>query len=373
MRAITWVIKSSKLCNLRCRYCYEMENLASEERIEAHLFPVLFSRIREISCNFDARPKICWHGGEPLLLPKEYYLEAFRCAARVFQGSQIPKNVVQTNLTLLDDTRLSLLKLFDHVSVSLDVAGGLRTNLAGRDSQAEVLKNLAIIEKHGIKFGAIAVLNQHNLNELDKVFTFFNQARIHFRVLPYYRQHNSAQAAEHSISACDLTKAYRRLVDLWFTEGSGIIIKPIDEFIQAAISYTLSQRGVPVPNNRYKKDDREVVYVIDTSGAVYSVADTYDPKYCHGNLFTDSSEAIVNSPGRRRAIDEAKRRQEMTCQTCAFWGNCSGFPMGEATPIQRYSEYGRIECAVVKNVIEYVCTWLAEVPSLVDLLQPHAV
>lgn len=33
MWTMSWTVKVSKLCNLRCRYCYEWEGLANPARI----------------------------------------------------------------------------------------------------------------------------------------------------------------------------------------------------------------------------------------------------------------------------------------------------------------------------------------------------
>ena len=52
------------------------------------------------------RVQFVWHGGEPLLLPPEYFWRTFEAQRKVF-GYDLPlRNVVQTNLTVLDDARL---------------------------------------------------------------------------------------------------------------------------------------------------------------------------------------------------------------------------------------------------------------------------
>jgi uncharacterized protein len=73
------VVKSSKLCNLRCRYCYEWNELGNRERLSLEGWERLLVMIREYHQKRAAELRapfqscIVWHGGEPMLLPLSYY------------------------------------------------------------------------------------------------------------------------------------------------------------------------------------------------------------------------------------------------------------------------------------------------------------
>lgn len=347
---LTWVIKASKLCNLRCKYCYEFDSLADPRRIPADRLRTLFTKIRDISATFQARPKICWHGGEPLLLPPEFYYQALAIQEEVFGGGDyLPPNVVQTNLTRLSSSTLALLRRFSHISISLDLFGGLRRDARDADSQQLVLENMSALANAGIGFGAITVLTSANLPYITKIFEFFNSAGIGFRVLPFYRSASKEQIEEYALSHEQIVSAFTALVDLWLMFSNGISIQPIDEYIRAAALAT-AQTTRPFT---YNKRQLEHVYVVDTNGDLYSVADTYDRRYCHGNLFDDSVTALIASPNRSRAIAETERRMAGTCDSCDFFGYCSGWAMGEATPIERRLHNDDYVCAIAKPTIEY--------------------
>src|SRR5262249_37826455 len=145
----------------------------------------------------------------------------------------LPTNIVQTNLTLIAPRTLELLKRFTHVSFSLDLFGGLRITSSGKDIQSTILKNLSLVVNSGIRCGAIVVLTKYNLPRIDEIFNFFNHARLSFRVLPFYRSANSQQIDEYALAHQEIVSAYSRLIDLWFSKGSGITIKPIDDYIAA--------------------------------------------------------------------------------------------------------------------------------------------
>jgi len=70
---VEWVVKISKLCNLRCTYCYEFPFLADRTRMRLEDLRIMFRHIAEF---YAARPKrmdLVWHGGEPLLIEPTYY------------------------------------------------------------------------------------------------------------------------------------------------------------------------------------------------------------------------------------------------------------------------------------------------------------
>ena len=102
MNEIVFVIKVSKFCNLRCAYCYEHRELHVRDRMSFETLQRLFAGVDAFGDYLTALgipPKFSfvWHGGEPLLLPPEYYR-----AMTALQAEHIRKypyrNSVQTNL-----------------------------------------------------------------------------------------------------------------------------------------------------------------------------------------------------------------------------------------------------------------------------------
>src|SRR5882672_2215750 len=73
-RAPQFVIKVSKYCNLRCDYCYEFLDLADKARMSLETVRKIFENIGaavgELSLS---HAEFVWHGGEPFLVPAEFY------------------------------------------------------------------------------------------------------------------------------------------------------------------------------------------------------------------------------------------------------------------------------------------------------------
>ena len=86
----------------------------------------------------------------------------------VLHGKVSYVNSVQTNLTVLDDERIRLLRDgFHQVGVSMDLYGGLRVNTQGRDLQDRILSNMDRLRDAGVWFGRITVLHRGNVDRID--------------------------------------------------------------------------------------------------------------------------------------------------------------------------------------------------------------
>ena len=95
-------MKVTKYCNLRCDYCYEFPHLGDKSRMRLEQLRLLFETIKRSIAELAVEDiNFIWHGGEPLLVPLEFYEQLALIEKDVF-GSQFScKNTIQTNLTVL--------------------------------------------------------------------------------------------------------------------------------------------------------------------------------------------------------------------------------------------------------------------------------
>src|SRR5258708_31826009 len=111
MRKMQWEVKVSKLCNLRCQYCYEFAELSDRTRIGLKGGRAIFERARWYQEKLEGQnpdefihTEFVWHGGEPLLLPLSYYQDVLalqRDILGVANINRIYSNHVPTNLLTL--------------------------------------------------------------------------------------------------------------------------------------------------------------------------------------------------------------------------------------------------------------------------------
>ncbi len=378
-RRVQFVVKVSKHCNLRCRYCYEYEELGNKQRMAPEQLERLFANIatwhRQLS--EPTQVEFVWHGGEPLLLPPEYFFRAFDAQRRVFgDNAHALRNVVQTNLTVLDDERVRLLRDgFDGVGVSIDLFGGLRVNAAGEDSVPKVLANLDRLRKQKVDFGCITVLTSKNLAEIPKIIRFYDALKVSsVRILPLFDGAFEGQHQGYEIDEEQVLAGLKQIFEQLLALDSAVRVEPIHQYLNQVLHYYTPGAARRV----YDKRSWEPIYVVNLNGDLYSYAETYEPGFCHGNLFEQPLQQLVASAGHLRAVEAAERRMGALCRQCRFFGSCDGYPVAEAAGRHREGYGETPSCRVEKGIHEYLERRLKElgvidpVSSRVTLPAPKA-
>ena len=112
------VFKATRRCNLRCHYCNDWRSGPE--------FDMSFETVARATAAVLHHPDVnsilfTWHGGEPMLLPLDFYRRALEVQSRLRREDQRIGNAVQTNGTLLNDERCQFLadNRF-YVGVSID-------------------------------------------------------------------------------------------------------------------------------------------------------------------------------------------------------------------------------------------------------------
>jgi len=364
VRNVEWVVKISKQCNLRCSYCYEFPFLSDRGRMSLEQLEAMF---RNIASYYEARPRrmdFVWHGGEPLLIEPEYYFKIFEVQEKHLRERGIDfTNSVQTNLTHLTPRVLKFLKsgTIANVGVSLDLFGDQRVNVGGKPSQPTVLRNMQALIDEGISFGCITVLSKLTAPYIDLIYEFFEEIDTSFRLLPIYRTGYPNQQDGLALTDEEIVSVFKRAAQLWLQSDSSIQVRPIQDYVANVVGKMSSSHR----QNRYDKLADEVVYIVQPDGKLYSVADPPDEALCHGNIFESSLGELKRTPGYLRAVEEASLRMEDACSDCEYFGVCSGYFMGEATPEQRETREGhRVRCGVAKPVQQYIEQLLIETNAL---------
>lgn len=322
-----YVIKVSKLCNLRCTYCYEYPELANPARMSVGDLDSMFSHIAE---HYRDEPsekgiRFIWHGGEPLIQPPAYYREIFASQKRRFGDRQIA-NDVQTNLMQLDDERIELLRTgFNGVGVSIDVFGDLRLNVAGKPSQAKVLENMERLQDAGVLFGCITVLSRNNIAKVDRIFRFYEALSCSFRLLPLFQGATEEQNQGCEVTGREVLDALCQVTDLWLASESKIHVAPITD----QMADLLRRRAPWFVPGYYERRTNESVVLVNTNGDLYSQGDAFVPGRAWGNIFRSPMRDILQSDARKRSVLAAETRMARACVRCEYFGACDGFAVAE--------------------------------------------
>ena len=361
-RTPEFVVKITKYCNLRCSYCYEFPDLGNKERMALDSIARMFSNISSAADKGQMdRLRFIWHGGEPFLIPIDYYKSIADLQREVFADKIEVVNVVQTNLTILTDRHIEFLKsdFFSTLGVSFDVYGDQRVDVRGRPSTEVALANMQKLIDNKIDFGAITVLARNTLPNVRNIYRFFDNLGRGMRILPFYVNANvqeiaEQQIADHALTQRELVEALKQIFDEWLVSKNAVQVDPINDFIDIAVNYV---SGIRDPSRWLSES--EVVFVVNVDGRVWSPGESYGEGKDYGNLFNEELSVVLNSPGRRRMLDDAQSRRARYCESCPYYGSCPGHFVGDASPQQ---ERMLVEAGCpVRDMIGYIVEKLGRI------------
>ena len=348
-----FVIKLTKFCNMRCKYCYEFPYLADKTKMELPQVELLLKNIASTLVeNNITKSTFLWHGGEPFVLSPEYFSEIYYLQNLIFKKTGITfKNVVQTNLTIFDEGHFDLLKegKINEIGVSIDLFGDDRVNIGGKVLDDITLSNMQLLVNAGISFGAISILSKNTSQHILKLFNFFDELNVSWRILPIDMLGFENQHDKNLLTSDEVVEVYKAVFEKWLLSNNKILIEPINEYLESAIAsfnpdYVLY---------KFDKDKDDYLFVINTNGDVYSEVDSYNITYSYGNIFQTPLKKLIDSNARKRVISRAKSIISSTCIPCRYYGYCDGFRMAESTTEKIYWKNNNINCTIIRPMIDY--------------------
>jgi uncharacterized protein len=170
------VVQPTPFCNLDCAYCY-LPHRTDRRRMSTQTLRRTLESVFASGFVGD-RLTLAWHAGEPLVLSRRYYEEAFTIAESLRPAGVTLTHSIQTNATTLDGGWAAFLR--DHgvqVGVSLDGPQHLhdarRRTRGGGGSFERTMKGVRALQAAGTPFHVICVLSDASLQEPDALFDFF--------------------------------------------------------------------------------------------------------------------------------------------------------------------------------------------------------
>jgi Arylsulfatase regulator (Fe-S oxidoreductase) len=326
-RTLQFVMKVSKYCNLRCRYCYEFAYLNDKHRMPLDDLATMFRSVADYA-EGNGVDTVCftWHGGEPLMVPLEYYESIKRVQEQTLQGLTVV-NGLQTNLTILTERHLEFLRsraFFDTISVSFDVSGDQRVDKLGRGTAPTVLQNMQKLIDASVDFGVISVLARNTVDQAVNMFRFFHDINTSCRFLPFHRGTDGTGDHAQSLSQAEIVGALADVFDAWLQSAHPVSIRPLAELTDVAIK---SIAGAP--RRVYRKEADEWVYVVNPNGDLWGISEIEDNRFFYGNVFTSSLADVLASDTRKETFAEAERRIDQLCGACPYLGHCSAYAMAD--------------------------------------------
>lgn len=265
--------------------------------------------------------KIIWHGGEPLLWGIDNY-ECVFLYMKDFYPNISWDNNLQTNLTLLSDDSLCILRKYGvKLSTSMDGYEELhdmtRVTASGGGSFNIVMDKLSILRKNKIKIGVLVVLNSQNIDRLLDIYEFYKKNNQNFIVNPLYLEGEAKHNSNLSITPEQYSDAIIGLFDYWINDDTAIDIPIFTEWVSSLITNKASVCT-------YSENCQNVFTTIEPSGDI-SACDRLcgNDDYIFGNIMTTSLSAAYEKK-REIFANRTNILENTECKDCKYWKICHG-------------------------------------------------
>lgn len=361
-------------CNLACQYCYYLEkellypnnkrSWMSEETLETFIQQYFLAQTQPYV-------SFTWHGGEPLLRPISFYKKALKLQQKYGKGFYI-ENSLQTNGTLLTDEWCRFFKENNFlIGLSIDgpatVHDAYRQTLSGKGSFQKVLNGIRLLNKHGVEWNAMAVVNAQNVKDAATFYNFFKSINCHFiqftpiveRLVPHADGRCLASVNEQTQTMSPLSVTPEEwgaflcnLFDLWIKEDVGTY------YIQM-FDATLANWVGQTPGLCTLSKSCGHASVMEHNGDVFACDHFVFPEYKRGNIHTQTITEMMYSPEQLQFGKNKWQSLPRQCKECAFLFACYGECPKNRFAIDAYGNKGlNYLCKGYKRFFAHVAPYM---------------
>lgn len=335
-KSISLIVKITDKCNMRCDYCYNYQEAKEYDELATadinRLIDLLAEKFKKIN--------IIWHGGEPLLVERDKFLNVIRYQHD--KNNTLFSNSIMTNGLLLNIETATFLKDNNfNIGISLD-----GPYFSGRPQFDKVFENILELKNNDIKFGVICVVNNHNIDNMINIYRFFYKNRIDFQFNPVFMQGNALNFKELKLDSDYYSNKLIEIFEIWLNDDNcRIRIDPIVRYVEMYFG----------KNNLCTYSSCVGKWIsINPNGELFPCGRFYPQEFSLGFINNmNSIDDIFNTLGFDNLISGAIIRREK-CKVCEFYNYCNGGCNNDAITHGDISENNFDECKVFLKVFPYI-------------------
>lgn len=333
---------AGSLCNLRCSYCYYLEKSGLYSDRAGVGVPRQFmsdAMLEEFIRQYieaQTMPSVMftWHGGESLMRTQAFYRRVLDIQRRYARRGVRIDNCIQTNGTMLTDEWCRFFK--DNgwlVGLSIDgpreFHDRYRLTPDGRGSFDDVMRGVELLNRHGVEWNAMAVVNDCNAGHPLEFYIFFKEIGCRFlqftpvveRLTPHglasLRDSSEANLAPFSVGPQAWGDFLCAVFDEWVCRDVGQM------FVQLFDATLANTVGVE-PGVCSMARTCGHAAVIEHNGDLYSCDHFVFPEYKLGNIRRRTIFDMMNSPAQFKFGQDKRDTLPGQCRRCRWLRLCNG-------------------------------------------------
>ncbi|MBR5501863.1 MAG: anaerobic sulfatase maturase [Oscillospiraceae bacterium] len=341
MPPVSVLIKpASGNCNMRCSYCFycdEMANRAEaqygimqQQTLESVVKKVL--RTAEGSCSF------AFQGGEPTLAGLDFFKNAVALQKSYnARGLQI-SNALQTNGYALSEEWAVFFKENNFlIGLSLDGTEVLhdmfRKDARGEGTFQPVLAAAKLLQKHGVQFNILTVVNAETAKRGKEIYRFFKEQGFGWlQFIPCLDPLDGA-AQPYSLTAKAYGKFLCDVFSLWYKDvlrGDAPSVRTFDNWLGMLLGYPPEECGMCGQCAAY--------FCVEADGSAYPCDFYVLDEYKLGS-FTQHSIVQMNERRRELRFVQQSLAVPQKCRECRWYSLCrNGCRRAREEGVNRFCE-----------------------------------
>jgi uncharacterized protein len=335
------VVQPTPFCNIDCRYCY-LPDRNAKAVVARQTLHNLFSQVFASGWVGECL-SVVWHAGEPMVLPIEFYREAFHMIDRLKPAEVAVAHSFQTNGTLIDAAWCAFFA-DERIGVGVSIDGPKqfhdrhRLTRSGRGTFDRTIAGIRLLRRNEVPFHVISVLSPSSMAAPREMFDFYVEEgidRVCFNVEESEGDHVSQSFGEIGVEAA----YYRFLSEFWrlsaAVPGKITFIREIEHAIRQVL------RPVDAPF-RNQLVEPFAITSMDWAGNI----STFSPEllglknpaygdFILGNINHDLLVDLPQRPNLTRMLADIDAGVELCREGCEYFSVCGG---GE--PVNKLAENG---------------------------------
>lgn len=335
---------AGSLCNLQCKYCYYLEKKKLYNAQHSTMLMddrTLETYIRQyIEAQTQPQVLFIWHGGEPLLRPLSFYKRVLELQEPYTRRGYIIDNSLQTNGTLLTDEWCAFFREHNWL-IGISIDGPQELHDAYRhyplsshnyslfsllsplssfhfplSSFHSVMHGIRLLQKHGVEWNAMGVVNDYNADHPLEVYHFYKEIGCKYIQFTPIVEGRSAENVP-MVRPFQYARFCCTIFDEWVRHDVGQV------FVQLFDATLACWAGEP-PSLCSMCPTCGHAGVIEHNGDVYSCDHFVFPEYLLGNIHRDTITSMMYSKRQLQFGRDKYERLPHQCKVCQWLFACNG-------------------------------------------------
>ena len=337
MKRLELIIEVTYGCNLRCKYCYH----ANTNYVCGRLGMEKIKRLFDLASDEYKTIKIIWHGGEPMLLGRDFYKKLLDYQRKLEMRKRVTfHNTMQTNGTLID---LWWALFFKKFKIQPGISFDGPTNDTYREKSKAVLNGINTLRFCKVDVGCLAVINRNNIDQI----ALYNSMKEYSTSLKFNPVFSEDKDPDFQIDINEYIKGSIEVFNHWLYDKKGIPLDPFTTYMAKALKLPNSSCANASCLGRWLD--------IDSKGVIRTCGQSQNEQFTIGHLDEiEKLSDVFNSDAFNNLLEKAINRRESCKAHCPLFLECQGGCIFKAHIENGIENNDGFTCKAFKSIYSYV-------------------